>query len=74
MGAMDLGGKYKGWLMLTYRVFSIIPAIGIGIHILQVALFKKEDARLRVFSKIFAIIYIILFELAWIFFLFVRCP
>ena len=42
IGAIDLGGKYTSFLWLTYRVFSLIPAIGIGVHILLVCWLKKE--------------------------------
>ena len=69
-----MGGKYKSFLMLTYRVFSLIPAIAIGVHILLRLWFDREVNCLRIFSKTFAIIYTIIFEAAWLYFLYASGP
>ena len=74
IGAIDLGGKYTSFFWLTYRVFSLVPAIAIGAHILLVCWLRKEYRFLRIFSKVFSIIYVVLFELAWFVFLYGRSP
>ena len=70
MGARDLGGKYKSFLMLTYRVVSLMPAIAIGVYILLRLWLQMEVYYLRIFSKTFAIIYTVIFEAAWLYFLY----
>ena len=74
LGAISLGEKYKKPAMIIYKVFSLLPALAIGGHLITTYLFKRDVQFLRTFSKVSSIIYVVIFELLWIFWLFACCP
>ena len=74
LGAVSLGGKYTGFSMTIYRVFSLLPALVIGMHVSFRLIYKKDDKFWRTFSKVSAIIYAVVFEVLWFLYIYVGLP